>query len=257
MTDRTTVLAYHAVASCPASDDDHLLFVSPTAFEAQMEYLARRRQVVTLVEAVSGPRPRGRPAVAITFDDGYRSVLEHALPVLERFGFPATVFVPTRYIGDQNRWNPPSACPLTIMSTDELRDAEARGLAVESHGHAHLDLSNANEDEARDDLAQSVAILRTVTGRQPRFLAYPFATASPSAQRVAETLGFVAAFNVSGRDRGPFARGRVPASRLDPPWLFGLQTSGHYLALRHSLPTEWALSAARSHRGGPRSRPEA
>ena len=249
----TTVLAYHAIGECRAAEDPHLLFVSPSSFEAQMDYLRRHRRVVPLADAVSGAMPAGSPVVAITFDDGYRSVLDHALPILERHGFPATVFVPTAYVGDRNRWDEPLPHPLGIMDGDELRDAEARGLAVESHGHAHVDLSRASVADAREDLARSVELLEALTGRRPRFLAYPFTAGSPGAQEAAAELGFVAAFNIEGRDRGPFARARVPIGRLDPRWLFRVQTSGRYPRLRYAAATEWALSAVRRLRGGPRT----
>jgi peptidoglycan/xylan/chitin deacetylase (PgdA/CDA1 family) len=249
----TTVLAYHAVDECRAADDPHLLYVSPSVFEAQMDYLAHHRRVVSLTDAVSGSLPAGPPAVAITFDDGYRSVFDNALPILERHGFPATVFVPTAYVGDRNRWDESLPRPLEIMDADELRAAGARGLAVESHGHAHLDLSCASVADARADLGRSVEVVEEVTGRRPRFLAYPFTVGSAGAQEAAAELGFVAAFNIEGRERGPFARARVPIGRLDPRWLFAVQTSGHYPRLRYAAATEWALSVARRLRGGPRT----
>lgn len=252
MKPQTTVLVYHAVGDCRPADDPHLLFVSPACFERQMEYLASNRRVVPLADAVSESLSPGKPVVAITFDDGYRAVLEHALPVLERRGFPATVFVPTAYVGDRNRWDEPLPVPLEIMSTAELRAAESRGLAVESHGHQHIDLSRASVEDARRDLSRSVAILQETTGREPRFLAYPFTTGSIGAQQAAAELRFTAAFTIASKDRGPFARARVPVGRLDPPWLFGMQTSGHYPGLRYSGATEWALGVARRIRGGPR-----
>lgn len=253
MKPQTTVLAYHAIGESRATDDPHLLFVSPEGFEAQMDFLARRRRVVPLADAVSESLPPGKPTVAITFDDGYRSVLDYALPILEQHGFPATVFVPTAYIGDRNRWDEPLPHPLEIMNADELRAADARGLSVESHGHAHIDLSSAPVDDAREDLSRSVAILEEVTGRHPRFLAYPFTAGSIGAQQAAAELRFDAAFNIEGRDRGPFARARVPIGRLDPTWLFGMQTSGHYPRVRYAAITEWALNVARRIRGGPRT----
>ena len=251
---RITVIAYHAIGDCDATDDRDLLFLSPATFEAQMGYLARHRQVVSLEDAASGSVPAGKPAVAITFDDGYRVLVDHALPVLERHGFPATVFVPTGHLGDRNRWDPPSRCPLEIMSAEDLRDAEARGLLVESHGHQHISLADASFETARDDLAHSIDVLRELIGRTPRFLAYPFSEGSLEAQRAAESLGFVAGFNISGRDGGPFARARVAIARLDPHWVFGPQTSGYYPWVRNARPPALALSAARRLRYGRRAR---
>jgi peptidoglycan/xylan/chitin deacetylase (PgdA/CDA1 family) len=79
---RVAVLAYHAVGDCRPEDDPHGLWVPRRAFEEQLAFLGAHRQVVALADVVAGLVPRGRPAVAITFDDGYRSVLEEAVPRL-------------------------------------------------------------------------------------------------------------------------------------------------------------------------------
>lgn len=230
---RATVVAYHAVGDCPPADDPHELWVATEAFARQMAYLARARQVVPLADLVRGAVRGGRPAVAITFDDGYRSVLETAAPVLQRHGLPATVFVPTRYVGDRNRWDPPSGCPLEIMTADELRRAQGAGVAVESHGHAHLDLSDASYDEAAADLAPSMEALADITGRRPQLLAYPFRTGSVGAQQAAVALGFDAAFTVDLRHRGRYLWGRVAVTPHDDDRVFAWKTSGWWLGLRH------------------------
>ncbi|MDQ3758040.1 MAG: polysaccharide deacetylase family protein [Actinomycetota bacterium] len=223
-----TVLAYHAVGRCAPADDPHNLWVSPEAFRRHLAYLARSRRVVSLADAVDGRVEPGRPAVVVTFDDGYRSVLENAVPLLECHGFPATVFVPTKYIGDGNRWDPPTGCPLDIMTEGELRQAARRGLAVESHGHSHLDFSGATFEVARDDLAPSLGRLAAVTGRRPRFLAYPFRAGSEEAQRAAAAVGFDAAFTIDLPHAGRFAWARVSVSPHDSVRLLAVKTSGRW-----------------------------
>ena len=245
MSTRATVLAYHGVADCRPEDDPHNLFIAPAAFERQMAYLARRRRVVALDDLVEGTLPSGPPAVALTFDDAYRSVLTDAAPVLQSFGFPATVFVPTRFVGGRNTWDPPSAAPLDIMGAQELREAEAAGVRVESHGHAHINLEEADEAQAREDLQASVEALESLLGRRPRYLAYPFRTASPTVQRIAAELGFAAAFSIDLPGDGPYARPRVQVTPLDGPRLFALKTTGHYLRLRHWPPLAQGYALAK------------
>ena len=60
--------------------------------------------------------------MAVTFDDGYRSVLDEAVPVLQRYGFPAVCFVPTRWIGEANGWDTfkPTDRALPILSAEGL-----------------------------------------------------------------------------------------------------------------------------------------
>jgi peptidoglycan/xylan/chitin deacetylase (PgdA/CDA1 family) len=241
---RVSVLAYHAIGDCPPEDDPHGLWVTPSAFERQLAFLAEHRRVVPLDDVVAGRIPSGRPAVAITFDDGYRSVLEEGVPLLERFGLPATMFVPTAFLGDRNRWDEPTGCDLPIMDGAALAGLPGRGVAVESHGHAHRLLEHASLAEAEADLAQSRAALHELLGRPPRHLAYPFTTGSAEAREAARRLGFEAAFSIDRRDEGPFARGRVPVTPADGGRAFAVKTSGWYLTVRHHPATVAAWPVA-------------
>lgn len=242
---RRTILAYHAVGECSGADDRNSLFVAPGVFAEQMADLARTRRVVSLAEALDAELPPGPPIVAITFDDGYRSVRDHALPVLERHGFPATMFVPTAFIGDENRWDDPCPCPLDIMTADELRDVEHRGLAIEAHGHAHVDLTEADEATAAADIAESVRVLRTVIGREPRFLAFPFSHGSLDAQAAAERLGLDAAFSIDRPGTGRFDGGRVQVTPYDSARTFRFKTGGRYLGVRFSPAARAAVALTR------------
>lgn len=103
---RFCVVNYHRVL--PAHNP--LLAAEPdvATFSWQMEVLARCFHVLPLVEAVAAlgsGRPLPPRAVCITFDDGYRSIHDLALPVLRRFGLPATVFVTSGHVDKGNMWN--------------------------------------------------------------------------------------------------------------------------------------------------------
>lgn len=90
------VLLYHSVRD--ASSDPQLLSVTPHRFAAHMAWLASRYRVVSLHELVAGVRQeqlQDEKLVAVTFDDGYEDNLTYAKPVLEQYRVPATVFVAT------------------------------------------------------------------------------------------------------------------------------------------------------------------
>jgi peptidoglycan/xylan/chitin deacetylase (PgdA/CDA1 family) len=244
---RGTVIVYHGLGDCPPEDDPYRMFTPPAKFARQMAFLARRRRVLPLADIVEGRDGPGRAAVAVTFDDGYRSVLELAVPVLRRYGFPATCFVPTRWIGDANGWDQfkPTDRPLPILSTEELRELDAAGVNVESHGHAHTHLGDAEESEAFADVAASRDILTDVLGRPPRFLAYPYGSQSPAARRAVEVCGFDCAFSIGQRDQGRFGRERVTIRPADNLALYAFKTSGRYLSIRESSWGERAFSLIR------------
>lgn len=96
---RPAILMYHRVAH--ERFDPWGLAVSPDNFAAQVEWIARNRTPLPLVEmaALAGTGRLPRDGIALTFDDGYACNLQAAVPVLERFGVPATIFVPAALIG--------------------------------------------------------------------------------------------------------------------------------------------------------------
>ncbi|WP_082439361.1 MULTISPECIES: polysaccharide deacetylase family protein [unclassified Massilia] len=103
--DRLCVLNYHRILAQP----DPLLDDEPTVetFRWQMRLVARYFNVLSLPDAIARLSAGRLPprAVCITFDDGYRSVHDLAMPVLNEFGLPATVFVSTAYLDSGTMWN--------------------------------------------------------------------------------------------------------------------------------------------------------
>jgi peptidoglycan/xylan/chitin deacetylase (PgdA/CDA1 family) len=76
------------------------MLVSRAMLERQLECLGRHYRFVSVdeIEGEAGRRAR-KPLAAVTFDDGYQGVYEHAFPLLRRLGIPATVFAVTDFVG--------------------------------------------------------------------------------------------------------------------------------------------------------------
>ena len=102
---RFCILNYHRVLERP----DPLLESDPDVdtFRWQMELLSQCFNVIPLCEAVQTAKEGTLPpkAVCITFDDGYRSMHDLALPILKELGLPVTVFVTSGYMHEGNMWN--------------------------------------------------------------------------------------------------------------------------------------------------------
>jgi peptidoglycan/xylan/chitin deacetylase (PgdA/CDA1 family) len=155
------VLGYHGVSENWASD----ISVTPAELERQLAHLLRRGyRGAGFHEATSDPP--ARRTLAVTFDDAYRSVLELALPILERLGLPGTVFVPTRFAsGDALASWPgmdvyrdgPHANELAVMSWAELAQLHGRGWEIGSHTRSHPHLTQLEDDELLEELAGSKA----------------------------------------------------------------------------------------------------
>jgi peptidoglycan/xylan/chitin deacetylase (PgdA/CDA1 family) len=142
--------------------------------------------------------------------------------------------VPTAWIGRTNGWEA-SGREVELMSADELRELADFGVAVGSHGHAHVDLVDVGPDRAHEDVLQSLDVLDDVLGMRPRYLAYPWGRWSPEIGDVVAAAGFQAAFTIDAPDRGPFARERIGIVETDGPTLFALKSSARYLPLRRLL----------------------
>jgi peptidoglycan/xylan/chitin deacetylase (PgdA/CDA1 family) len=102
---RLCILTYHRILEAP----DPLLTseLDARTYRWQMQLLADCFNVLPLHDALQALRERRLPprAVCITFDDGYRSAYDFALPILKQLGLPATVFTTTAYLDGGNMWN--------------------------------------------------------------------------------------------------------------------------------------------------------
>lgn len=176
---RTVVLCYHSVhPTRPYAS------VRPAAFAQHLAWLAAECDVLPL-ERVLEPRPPGaRPAVALTFDDGYADNHEHVAPELERHRLPATFFITTGLIdrdgpvvdrfAAQRGCRP---CDVDSLTWAEIADLRARGFAIGAHTHTHPVLAELDDGRARDELVRAKDLLEHRLGFPVTSMAYPYGKA--------------------------------------------------------------------------------
>jgi len=198
MSPRIPILTYHSL-----DDSGSVLSVSPAVFAQQMRFLrASGVRVISLEEAVAG-LGNGRSPVAsavLTFDDGFASVYRHALPVLQRHGFTATVFLVSDYCGKSNGWpgQPPgilSAPLLTWSQIEEMRDA---GIRFGSHTRTHPDLTRLSRREAEEEIVSSKRAIEDRLGETVSAFAYPYGAYDDGMKRLAGDHFEVACSTVLG-----------------------------------------------------------
>lgn len=170
---RVPLVMYHGVVDTPPSMF-HWCHLETSAFEAQLVYLDRHYRVLPLsdlVEAWEQERPLPSRAAAITFDDGYRSVLTTALPVLERLQLPFTVFVVTGHVEDQELiWQDRLFHALEITRVQELEAGGKRfplstpGDKVAAHRALGPMLKGMSREEKNAELARLVRDLKADAG---------------------------------------------------------------------------------------------
>jgi len=128
------------------------MLVSPANFAAQLEWLARNDYRVIrlsqLVGYLEGKQPLPRRSVVITIDDGYESVHRHALPLLRKYGFPATLFVYTDFLGAGD-----------ALSWAQLQDLASSGLVdIQAHSKSHRNLIERGPAETDERYRQELEI---------------------------------------------------------------------------------------------------
>src|SRR5262249_196394 len=130
-----------------------------------------------LASFLRGKRQLPAKAVVLTIDDGYNSMYFHAYPILKRYGFPATIFVYTDFIGarDSLTWE-----QMKEMTASGLIDVEAHS---KSHSNLTLRMSGEGDNRYRERLALESAAPREVLERKLHVnvssYAYPYGDANP------------------------------------------------------------------------------
>lgn len=238
------VLTYHHVAE----DTPPSTSVTPETFRRHVDHLADSGFHVwplpKLVATLRAGEEVPERTVALTFDDGYRSVYETAFPLLRRRGWPFTVFVTTEYVdgGDDN-----------FATWDQLREMEAAGATIANHSvsHPHMIRRRQGESESawrqrmRGEITRAQARLEQEVKDPPLLFAYPFGEFSPAVAAMVTDLGYVG----FGQQSGAFGPGsdfaalpRFPvATGFASMETFKLKVRSRPLPVKHTRPESGVL----------------
>jgi peptidoglycan/xylan/chitin deacetylase (PgdA/CDA1 family) len=225
--DKIIVLMYHRVGAANNAWEQKYC-VSPERFAAHMAALAKRGMcavnIQDFVAWLGGERDLPEGSFVITFDDGFRGVRDHALPVLEQHNWPATVFLVTDLIGRQDEWTKPSnpdGVTYPLLDAEEIRDMAKRGVSFHSHTCTHPSLPTLDDAEMAEELAGSHAALRESFGFDSKFLAYPFGHLNDRVEQAARSAGYRAAFSTqpgfNRRNVNPYRIRRLDVFGTDTP----------------------------------------
>lgn len=202
------ILMYHSVGK------NRVFFtVRPEEFERQMEYLQKHGYSVISLSSLIERLGRGdrslEKCVVVTFDDGYRDNYENAYPILKKYGFPATIFVATGFVGQlmDNAYHE----PLRMLSWDELKEMTGSGIIdIEPHTVHHKKLTELSLEVAMEEIQESKKEIEEKLGKKCVSFAYPHGSSSADVQELARGAGFLAAVTteegiISPKKWNPFA----------------------------------------------------
>jgi peptidoglycan/xylan/chitin deacetylase (PgdA/CDA1 family) len=175
------VLMYHSISD-EEQADLHPYFRTTTSramFASQMEHLYRNNYEACspqqAADFLSSPSVPSRKKVVITFDDGFRDFYCEAFPVLSRFNFTASVFLPTAYIGDSTLKFKGRDC----LSWSEVKEMQRYGITFGSHTVTHPQLRALNRETVKEEVTVSKSTIEEKTGSTVESFCYPYAFPAP------------------------------------------------------------------------------
>ena len=214
MRDALPILLYHSV-DWERPDGYGRWVVTPARFEAHLSAVRDEGFLPITVEAFAMARASGErlPArtVIITFDDGLVDFLYGAMPILSRFGFPATLYVTSGYVGGSARWLADLGQGDRLMlSWKQIASLAEAGIEIGAHSISHPQLDLLGRERTLSEIVGSRKAIEAAIGRPVRTFAYPHGYATGMTKRIVEDAGFLAACGV----RHAFSSSREDRFRL-------------------------------------------
>lgn len=233
------ILMYHGI--CCLAEDPYGVCTSPERFQAQIRYLKLRKlrgvSIRELLRAVDSGTAKG--LVGLTFDDGFEDFLYTALPVLERFGFSATLFVLSS-MPRENNWDhyPDPRPQIRLLGSEGIREVAARGMEVGSHGVSHLRLSGLDPELLEEEVSGSRRVLSEVLGEAVEGFCYPYGSVDSAAIRAVRRAEYAYACAITEQvERKIYDLPRIPVAERDglPRFAAKLEVFSQYRTAKRVL----------------------
>jgi peptidoglycan/xylan/chitin deacetylase (PgdA/CDA1 family) len=169
------ILAYHKVSN---KFEWGINTVSIRSFEAQIKYLFKNTYYSISLEQYRNGKLQvnsTRHPVIITFDDADESVYHHAFPILKAYGYSATLFIISDFVGKYNTWDANvGGIYSRHLNWEQILELSNNGWEIGSHTATHRDLLGLSLRETKEELQSSKEIIADKIGKPIQFISYPF-----------------------------------------------------------------------------------
>ena len=252
---RIPILMYHSISN-DVENVRHPYFktsTSPRVFAEHMKYLHESNYaVISLPEAVDiitrNPEPATRNhslitrnsqlatrnPVVLTFDDGFADFYTEAFPILQEYGFCATVFLPTGFISDGECCFKDKRC----LRWGEIRELAESGVEFGSHTVTHPQLRDLDWNQVVREIGESRGIIEDKIGEKAESFSYPYAFPAENEclkERLKNSLvelgyknGVTTSIGTAVRGDDPLFLRRIPINSDDDTVFFKAKLEGGY-----------------------------
>jgi peptidoglycan/xylan/chitin deacetylase (PgdA/CDA1 family) len=210
----TPILRYHSLAASRQKISAFAKYVvDKTLFEEHLALLRANDYVsLSLNDYLTKGLGLSTKSVILTFDNAFED-FELALPLLKKYGFTATLYVPTAFVGETSRWLSGSDAKRPLLSWGDLRGLAKEGIDIAAHGHKHLHLGSVPIEVAKHDILRGKDILEDKLGRKVSSFAYPYGSYNEAVKQAIQETGFAGACAIEERlctrQDDPFALPRL------------------------------------------------
>jgi len=194
------ILVYHQItAETPPANFGFA--VSASQFKSQMRYLYENnyvcRSLLDILNASVDEHPPMKKTFALTFDDGYENFHTYAYPILRDYHFTATVFLITNKIYMQN--DPKREADKRYLTWEQIEFLHQNNFSFGSHTCSHPRLPDLSREKIQQELADSKVCIESRLSCRVEWIAYPYGAFNDDVQKIAETVGYKAAFGLRGK----------------------------------------------------------
>ena len=225
------VLMYHMVSDWSPKRP---LAVPVKEFERQMWYLHKRGYTVLpleiLLDRISNGKPLPPNTVALTFDDGYMDNYRNAFPILKKYHYPATIFMPINLVGKKNLWDIKRGKPAVKMLTrSQIMEMMQYNISFQPHTYNHVVLTDIPPERAKQEIFKSKNELARFTGQEVKVFCYPSGRYTRQIISFVKDAGFNYAFSTQqgrihyGDNLYTLKRIRVSGLYLIPEFIMHLE----------------------------------
>lgn len=184
-----SVLCYHSISGA-----DNKFAIDAEVFEKHIEKISRHARFVSLdeiAEMLSGKKI-AMPAIAITFDDGYKDIM-NILPVMKKYNVPAAVFA----VSDHDKINRTElGNDSDLLDYADLKRLYSEGWTIGCHSATHADFKNLSEEKIKEEIINSKKTLEEKLGFKIEYFAYPKGFFDGKIICAARSAGYKAAFSI-------------------------------------------------------------